>query len=306
MKMTFEVTGLQSGTSEKDGNPYTWAKLSGRTTKGGRYVAMAYDSTAEAITRELVKITPQGEEVGSTRIVVVLTGEWKDGKPYTRATDGKTVTNRHFRIATFDILSGHQLELARLRRDVADKLALAEEHRLAGRMDLAYRTVAEFAAVICNKELDLSGMSAPDEEDEVVYGDPDQPAQDPEAAAAARFASMDGVAEPMAIARKEAAPAVAEAEVAPAEIEMEAEAAEPEAIADEAPESEQERDVLDDGPADPVPAAPPARQPPAAAAASEPSVRRPPPAPAPPAGRSAPPAPPARFARPAPSRTPGL
>jgi len=254
MKLTLEINGLQSGKSSKEDNPYDWTTITGHTAKGVKCYAKAYDDTGLALEREIVKHTPSGEEIGTTRIVVQMTGEWRDGKPYKRASDGKTVTNRYFRISTFDILTGPQLELARLKRDLAAKLTLAEDLRASGRMGLAYRTIAEFAAVISNRELDLDDIAVSEEADEVVYGEPDAASSDPEAAAAARFASMDKVAEPMSIAKP------APSAVPAASDQLDADSAEPEAeIAEaagdqpddndetaETEEAQEERDVLDD------------------------------------------------------------
>lgn len=199
MKLVLEITSLESGTFGKAEEKTHWTRLWGKNAAGSYCRASSFGALAERLENELSRHVPKGEMIGTTRIVVDMTGEWKDDKEYTKA-DGTVVKNRYFSITTFDVLTGPVLELARLRRDGGDRLALAEQHRQEGRLDIAYRTIAEFAATICNRPLDLSALAEANAADDAEFGSVEEQAPDPEAAAAARFASMDGSSEPMEIA----------------------------------------------------------------------------------------------------------
>lgn len=238
MKLVLEVVKHEHKTAEKSGRTVTWSVLWGKNANGTYCRCIAFGAVAESLDRELSRLTPPGEEAGDARLVVDLTGEWQDGREYVK-DDGTRQKRREFRIATFDILTGPHLELARLRRDGVGVIAEAEEFRSQGRLDLAYRRVAEFVSQLCNRPLDLDGLEEAFADDDTEFG-----ASDPEAAAAARYAAMDGPSEPMEIAPGQELPAPAES------------AAEPEPEAPEAGETEDsvmdidepvaEGDVLDD------------------------------------------------------------
>lgn len=256
MKLVIEIETLEHGKGEKT----SWTKLRGRNSNGSYKKAIAWGAVAESLYKELYAHVPKGEEIGSMRIVVDMTGEWETRK---WEQDGKERRDNRFKVATFEILTGPILELARLRRDGAARLELAEEHRKEGRLELAYKTVAEFAAQVCNRPIDLSDIEDFSDDDDAEFGSVSDGQPDPEAAAAARYAAMDGPSEPMEIAQDHPAEIVQEAsDVAVEEPRAETSASD---AADMARE-EGADDVLEDGneavtaaakPAAPAPARPP-------------------------------------------------
>lgn len=269
MKLVLEVVKHEHKTAEKSGRTVTWSSLWGTNSNGTYCRCVAFGAVAESLDRELSRLTPPGEEPGNARLVVDLTGEWQDGREYEKP-DGTRHKRREFRIVSFDVLTGPHLELARLRRDGVSVIGEAEEFRSQGRLDLAYRRVAEFVSQLCNRPLDLEGLKEAFADDEAEFG-----ASDPEAAAAARYAAMDGPSEPMEIAPGQELAALGR-EPETAEEAGEVADALDDAPAGEATEADGEADLSEEAPAkasdpSPAPAAPAA----AAGASAAPVAPRP-------------------------------
>jgi hypothetical protein len=216
MKIMIEITGLTSGESAT--SKRNWVRLTGRD-RGGRHVsAVCFDQAAENVSKTVGRMVPEGEDVASQRLLVDLTGEFKDGKqivrdgkPVTRE-DGSPVLSRSFFIETFRLLTGPMLEMARMRRDADARLTRAEKLALEGDFKGAYRVLGEFAAGLCARPFELADAVSSDNDDE-VFGDPVEadaklaaaPAaattdaavgqDDPEAAAAEIFRREDAIAD---------------------------------------------------------------------------------------------------------------
>ena len=121
MNVTVEIHGWEEGTG-KDGRD--WVRLWGRHQSGTYGRHLLFGPPAEALKREVARLLDPGQEVTTARLIVALTGEWKDNG----ASNGQKRT-RNFYADTFAILSGPALEIARLRRNALDVFKAAEAHR---------------------------------------------------------------------------------------------------------------------------------------------------------------------------------
>jgi hypothetical protein len=268
MKIVLEITGLTSGKIETSNR--NWLRLNVRDRGGRNEVAVCFDQAAENVEKAVMRLVPEGEDVASQRLLVDLTGEFRDGRQIVRGgkpvvrQDGSPVLSRQFWIESFRLLTGPQLEKARMQRDADLRLTRAEKLAADGDFKGAYRVLGEFAANLCARPFEMAETTDENLEDE-IFGDTSEaeltssitPAgqDNPEAAAAAIFAREDAVAD---------APVTAEAKPEPV----------PEAS----------NDVLDDNPAPEAEAAPVVEAPaiaPEAPAVEEPAQEAPQAAPAP-------------------------
>jgi len=229
MKLVMEIKTLDGGV----GRTGKWTRIRGQDTRGRYAQAHAYAGVAESLAHELNKLLVPGEDIGTRGFMIDLVGEWEE-RAYTDS-EGNPKTSRSFKIQTFDILMGPVAELAKIRRHGAEVIKTAETHRREGRLDLAYRTIAEFAASTCGLPLDLSDLEETfREDDEAEFGIAFE--GDPEAAAAAHFAAADVTEERMEVAGK----------VSPSDEEPDATSSTPSQDEQIPMEDDEDRDVLED------------------------------------------------------------
>jgi len=229
-------------TRADEGKTGPWLRLAGRDHRGKNVNAVVFGPKATALTKELLDLVPEGEEIANRRLLIELVGQFKDGQ-FVR--DGRTVKTRTLHVDSYKVLTGPTLELARLRRDAEAVLDKAEELRKAGDFQGGYRVLAEYAAAACNRSIDLIN-SAEAVEDE-VFGDPEptaeetdtpasEPVGNPEAEAAAIYAAEDAALS-QAADGPEISPAPTHSQEVPSVTEDQPGTSET---------TEQERDVLDD------------------------------------------------------------
>lgn len=193
MKLVLEISSMGSGSFNHEDKEIKWVRLAGKDKEGRYSVAQTKGYVAESIIREIGKMLVPGEEISSRRFIVDLTGQWVDGKPWEK--DGRTIRNRYFSIASFNILHGPVLELNRVRREAAEVVSTALEIYKGGDVHSAFRTLLDHAAKISGTAIDMQQFEkVVDELDELEFGIVDPVTTDnqsPEAVAAAKFAAMD-------------------------------------------------------------------------------------------------------------------
>lgn len=191
MKLILEIETMDSHATANTESDTKWVRLSGTDHRGNIAYAKAFGFTAEAIVRKINELLMPGEIVANRSFMVDLTGEWKNE---TNSRSGRSY--RNFFIDSFDILMGHNLELAKIRKDGAERIARSEQYRQEGKLELAYRELAEFASKITGKVIDLNAIPDPDD---IEFGASEVEASTPEAAAAARFRAIDRTEDKMEI-----------------------------------------------------------------------------------------------------------
>lgn len=200
MKLVLEISTMEShATARSNGSNKKWVRLSGTNQKSEECIAFTTGFVAEALVKKFNDLLLPGETVDSRNFMIDLTGEWRTENS---EFNGKSYRSRRFYIETFDIVLGHNLELAKIRKDGSERLVRAEQYRSDGKLEMAYRELVEFASRISGRQIDINSLPDPDE---MEFGQAIDTSVTPEAAAAARFKAADRTEEKMEMEASQAA-----------------------------------------------------------------------------------------------------
>src|SRR3546814_15871690 len=98
-----------------------------------------------------------------------LTGESRDGKPRQRA-DGATTRTRSFFVASYHVLTGPALELARVRRDAVEVMGRAAGAAASNDHQAAYDALSGFLARVTGRQATHENAAENAAEDAVDHG----------------------------------------------------------------------------------------------------------------------------------------
>ncbi|MTH95478.1 hypothetical protein [Roseibium sp. RKSG952] len=154
-----EVIGMDAyKTTPKDGHPAKpYVRLVGTDGRGRFARAYVWGKNADMIAGQIKDNLAPGEDIGTQKPIYELEGTWRDRK-FTK--DGETRTMRSFYTTRFGPVTGRDLELNRIRRQSNKAIREAESLRADGKIEEAYRKVAELVADLGHFPLDLPEMDA--------------------------------------------------------------------------------------------------------------------------------------------------